>query len=193
MGASTWRSLRQRIGCATGRVAGALLLGLAACGPTLEDYAGTTPELELERFLDGRLTAHGVFEDRFGNLRRSFVVDVLGTWDGEVLTLAEDFVYEDGTTERRVWRLSQTGPESWTGTAEGVIGPATGEERGNAFNWRYTIDLQTPDGVLRVSFDDWLWQLDDRVMVNRASVTRWGVEIGTLSIFFRREEPLPPA
>jgi len=168
-------------------------LWLAACGtPSLDDHRGAEPELELERFLDGRLTAHGIFQDRFGDLRRSFVVDVVGEWDGETLTLTEDFVYEDGTTERRVWELQQTGPESWRGSAEGVIGEATGEEAGNAFNWRYTIDLPTPDGPLRASFDDWLWRLDDRVMVNRAYVTKYGIEIGQLSIFFRREEPLPP-
>jgi len=174
------------------RLALLLALPLGACGgtPTLDDFAGATPELELERFLDGKLTAHGIFQDRFGDVRRSFVVDIEGTWDGEVLTLVEDFTYEDGTTERRVWRLTQTGPESWRGTAEGVIGEATGEETGNAFNWRYTIDLPTPDGTLRASFDDWLWQMDDRVMINRAYVTKFGVEIGQLSIFFRREEPL---
>lgn len=173
-------------------IAAALLTLVAACGgtPDLDDFDGTTPELELQDFLSGKLTAHGVFQDRFGDLRRSFIVDVDGVWDGETLTLTEDFVYEDGSTEQRIWRLRQTGDESWIGTADGVIGDATGEERGNAFNWRYTIDLPTPDGPLRVSFDDWLWQLDDQVMVNRAYVYKFGVEIGQLSIFFRREEPL---
>lgn len=179
----------RRIGQA---LAGALLLGLAGCGgtPELSDYAEQGPELELERFLDGKLTAHGVFQDRFGDLRRAFVVEVEGDWDGETLTLEEDFIYEDGSTERRVWRLTKTGEESWTGTAEGVVGTAVGEEAGNAFNWRYTIDLKTPDGELRATFDDWLWRIDDRVMVNRAYVTKWGIEIGTLSIFFRRETPV---
>lgn len=181
-----------RTGWLRAGLAGAALLALAGCGgtPELEDYADQGPELELERFLDGKLTAHGVFQDRFGDLRRAFVVEVVGTWDGETLTLEEDFVYEDGSTERRVWELTKTGEESWTGSAEGVIGTASGEESGNAFNWRYTIDLQTPDGTLRASFDDWLWRIDDRVMVNRAYVTKWGVEIGTLSIFFRRETPV---
>jgi len=170
---------------------GAAAAVLAGCsGPDLDDYAGQAPELELERFLDGRLTAHGIFQDRFGDLRRSFVVEAVGDWDGETLTLTEDFVYEDGSTERRVWTLTQTGPESWTGTAEGVVGEAVGEEAGNAFNWRYTIDLQTPDGPLRATFDDWIWRLDDRVLVNRAYVTKYGIEIGQLSIFFRRDEPV---
>ncbi|MEM1346526.1 MAG: DUF3833 domain-containing protein [Pseudomonadota bacterium] len=172
----------------------ALIAALAGCDgkPELADQLGQGPELELERFLDGRLTAHGVFQDRFGNLRRSFVVEALGEWDGETLTLTEDFVYEDGSTEQRIWRLYKTGEETWAGTAEGVVGEAVGEEAGNAFNWRYTIDLQTPDGPLRASFDDWIWALDDRVLVNRAYVSKFGVEIGQLSIFFRREEPLAP-
>jgi len=176
------------------RIAGALALtlGLAGCGgrPDLADFAGSSPELELEEFLAGSLVAHGVFQDRFGDVRRVFVADILGQWDGQTLTLTEDFVYEDGTTEQRIWRLTQTGPESWTGTAEGVVGEAAGEEMGNAFNWRYTIDLQTPDGELRATFDDWLWQIDDQTMINRAYVSKWGFEIGELVISFRRETPL---
>lgn len=172
----------------------ALCLGVAACGgrPDLADYAAQGPELELERFLSGPLTAHGVFQDLFGDVRRIFVVKMLGEWDGTTLTLTEDFTYEDGTTEQRIWKLTQTGPESWRGTAAGVIGEATGEEAGNAFNWRYTIDLKTPDGPLRASFDDWIWQVDDQVMVNRAYVSKYGFEIGQLSIFFRRDTPLAP-
>ncbi|MEM6488824.1 MAG: DUF3833 domain-containing protein [Pseudomonadota bacterium] len=165
---------------------------LIACAgtPDLADYAEATPTLEMEEFFAGTLTAHGIFQDRFGDLRRSFVVDVLGEWDGETLTLIEDFVYEDGSTEQRIWRLRQTGPESWTGSADGVIGTAEGEEAGNAFNWRYTIDLPTPDGTLRVSFDDYIWQLDDQVAINRAYVYKFGIEIGQLSISFRRDTPL---
>ena len=170
---------------------GAVLMLTACAGtPSLDDHTGMTPELELERFLEGRLTAHGVFQDRFGDVRRIFVVDVLGEWDGSVLTWTEDFVYEDGETERRIWRLTKTGEETWSGAAEGVIGEAKGEERGNAFNFAYTIDLKTPDGPLRANFDDWLWQIDDHVMINRAYVTKFGIEIGQLSIFFRRETPL---
>lgn len=165
---------------------------ISACGgtPNLADFSEAKPELELQEFLSGKLTAQGIFQDRFGDVRRTFVVDIDGVWDGEVLTLTEDFVYEDGSEEQRIWRLTQTGPETWEGSAEGVIGVAKGEENGNAFNFVYTIDLKTPDGELRATFDDWLWQIDDQVMINRAYVSKFGVEIGQLSIFFRRETPL---
>jgi hypothetical protein len=173
-------------------LAGAAILALGACAgtPDLRDYAQATPTLALEEFFDGHVVAHGIFQDRFGELRRSFKVDVVGVWDGETLILTEDFVYEDASTERRVWTLTKTGPDTWTGTAPGVIGTAMGEEAGNAFNWRYTIDLPVPDGVLRANFDDWMWQLDEQVLINRAYVSKYGVEIGQLSITFRRDTPL---
>jgi len=164
---------------------------LTACSgrPSLEDHAGKSPELVLEDYFEGRLTAWGLFQDRFGDVRRSFVVDIVGEWDGETLTLTEDFVYEDGSTEERIWRLQKAGPNTWTGKAEGVVGEATGEVRGNAFNFRYTFDLQTADGSFRADFDDWMWLQDDRTLINRAYVSKYGFDIGEVIIFFRREAP----
>jgi hypothetical protein len=167
----------------------AALTVLAACSagrPTLETSLGG-PKLDLETYFDGRVLAWGQFQDRFGEVRRRFAVTVDGVWDGETLTLSEDFVYEDGATERRVWRLTRTGPDSWTGTADGVIGTAAGIESAETFNWRYTIDLPVPDGTLRVSFDDWMWRLDERRVLNRAYMSRFGVDIGEVIIFFEKQ------
>lgn len=164
------------------------LVLLAACGgrPTLDDPALSTQKLDLETYFSGDLRAYGQFQDRFGTVSRRFTVDISGVWDGETLTLTEDFVYEDASTEQRVWTLTKTGPDSWTGTAPGVIGIAEGEERGDTFNWRYTIDLPVPDGTLRVSFDDWMWLLPDGRLLNRAYMDKFGVEIGEVIIFFEK-------
>ena len=169
------------------------LLLLAACSgrPSLDDPPLSDKDLNLEEFFEGRSVAYGQFQDRFGTVRRRFEVDILGTWDGETLTLTEDFVYEDGATERRVWRLRKTGPETWEGTADGVQGVATGEERGDTFNWRYTIDLPIPsaDGsveTLRVSFDDWMWLLADDRVLNRAYMSKFGVGIGEVILTFEK-------
>jgi hypothetical protein len=164
------------------------VLVLAACAgrPSADDPLLSDAELELERFFDGDLVAHGQFQDRFGEVRRRFEVAITGRWDGRTLRLAEDFTYSDGTTEERVWLLTKTGDETWTGTADGVIGAATGEERGDSFNWRYTIDLPTPQGVTRVSFDDWMWKLDDRRLLNRAYMRKYGVTLGEVIIFFEK-------
>jgi hypothetical protein len=164
-------------------------LALAACtgrpGPT--DPLLSMRELNLEEFFDGKTVAYGQFQDVFGTVRRRFVVDIDGDWDGKVLTLDENFVYEDGTTENRKWTLTQTGPDSWQGSAPGVIGTATGEERGDTFNWRYRIDLPVPDGTLRVDFDDWMWLLTEDRLLNIAYMRRAGVTIGQVVIFFEKK------
>ena len=170
---------------------------LAACTgkPSLNDPALSDRQLNLEEFFDGRLVAKGQFQDIFGTVRRRFDVTITGDWNGERLRLVEDFVYEDGSTEQRIWTLVKTGPETasqtWRGTAPGVIGEATGIEDGDRFNWRYEIDLPVPsaDGTvetLRVTFDDWMWQQTGDRLFNRAYVQRFGFDIGDVSISFEK-------
>ena len=169
-------------------------LALAACTgkPSFDDPSLSDRKLNLEEFFDGELVAYGQFQDVLGTVRRSFVVDIKGDWDGERLRLVEDFVYEDGSTEQRIWTLTKTGPDSWTGTAPGVIGRATGQEKDNRFNWVYEIDLPVPsaDGTsetLRVTFDDWMWLLSEDRLLNLAYVKRYGFDIGVVTISFEKK------
>ena len=163
-------------------------LSVASCGGLkLQDFEKAEPELKLEDYFVGRMKAWGQFQDRFDRVRRRFTVDIEGTWDGEKLTLTEDFLYDDGETERRIWTLRKTGPQEWEGTAAGVVGVAKGKVSGNALNWTYHFDLPVGDGTLRVKFDDWLWLQDERVMINRAYVSKFGFKIGEALIFFSKE------
>lgn len=165
-----------------------LCLGLTACSgkPSLDDEVLSDKTLNLEEFFAGRTVAHGQFQDVFGTVLRRFKVQIEGTWDGRTLTLVEDFVYEDGETEQRIWTLQKTGEDSWSGTAAGVLGSATGIERGDTFNWKYRIDLPVSDGTMRVAFDDWMWLQSDDRLLNRAYVSRFGVPIGEAIIIFER-------
>ena len=172
-------------------LAAVLLLAACAGRPELDDPSLSDRQLNLEEFFDGTLVAYGQFQDIFGTVRRRFEVQIEGTWDGRTLRLVEDFVYEDGATERRIWSLVKTGEDTWRGTAPGVIGVAEGEERGDAFNWRYTIDLPVPaaDGTtstFRASFDDWMWLLSDDRLLNRAYMSRLGVPVGEVIIAFEK-------
>jgi hypothetical protein len=166
----------------------AIPLGLAACTgkPSFRDPALSARQLRLEEFFDGRLRAQGQFQDIFGTVRRRFDVDIRGDWDGQRLRLVEDFVYEDASTEQRIWTLVKTGDRTWQGTAPGVIGVATGQEDGDRFNWRYEIDLPVPDGTLRVTFDDWMWLMSDDRLLNIAYMKRFGVDIGQVVINFEK-------
>ncbi len=166
----------------------ATLFILAGCGGMKpEQFKGTTPELNLFEFFEGRTMAWGIFEDRFGNLRRQFEVTIDGTVDGNVLTLDEDFVYRDGEKSRRVWTITKLDEHNLEGTADDVIGKAIGVTYGNALNWAYDMDLKVGESLWRVSFDDWLYRQPGNVIVNKATVTRWGFEIGTVTLFFRKD------
>ena len=170
-------------------LAAALLLLTAGCsGMKPEDFEGREPRLLIEDYFAGDTRAWGLFEDRFGTLRREFVVDIAGTWDGETLTLVEDFAYADGETEQRVWTIRKLDDHRYEGTADDVVGTAEGLSYGNALNWRYTLALKVGDSVWNVRFDDWMFLQRDDVLVNRARVSKFGIEIGEVTIFFRKPD-----
>ena len=153
-----------------------------------KDIAKSDPKLVLEEYFAGDTKAWGLFMDRFGKVRRQFTVDVKGTWDGETLKLVEDFIYDDGEIEQRIWKLNKTGADTYEGTADGVVGKATGSISGNAFNWEYTFDLKMKDDkILRVHFDDWMYLQEDGVVINKAVVTKLGFKLGEAIIVFKKE------
>lgn len=168
---------------------GALLLLAGCSGMKPKDFADRKPDFRPERFFLGKSEAWGIFEDRFGKLRASFKVEIDGKWDPQTqtLVLTEDFVYDDGKTEQRVWTLVKKDDNTYVGTAGDVIGSATGLAYGNAMNWIYDFNMKLGDNSFSVKFNDWMFQMDERVMINRASVTKLGIEIGTASIFFMRK------
>ncbi|MBE1281899.1 MAG: DUF3833 family protein [Rhodobacteraceae bacterium] len=165
-----------------------VFLFLAACSgrPSLDQDKLSDREFNLEEFFEGKTVAHGQFKDILGRVQRRFTVDIDGTWDGNTLTLIEDFTYADNTTEQRIWTLTKTGDETWSGTAPGVIGTATGTESGDTFNWAYKIDLPVKDGTLRVSFDDWMWLLTENRVLNIAYMKRFGITVGEVIITFEK-------
>ena len=168
---------------------GMIFLGvvLTGCGGMdIEKFEAATPQLVLEEYFAGKTRAWGIFEDRFGTLRRQFTVDVDGRWDGRNLVLDERFVYRDGERDRRVWMIEKVGPNRYQGRADDVIGVATGEAKGNALSWRYNMDLKVGDSTLRVHFDDWMFLQPDNVLINRARVSKWGVELGRVTLFFSK-------
>jgi hypothetical protein len=161
---------------------------VAACTgkPSFDDPPLSDRTFEIEKFFAGRTVAYGQFQDVFGTVRRRFVVDIQGTWDGRTLRLVEDFRYDDGSTEQRIWTLQKTGSQTWRGHAPGVIGEAAGRTDGDRFFLTYEIDLPVPDGTLRVTFEDWMWLISEGRVLNRAYLKRFGVDIGEVIITFEK-------
>lgn len=153
----------------------------------LDDFTGASRSLVIEDYFDGPCRAWGIFEDRFGGLRRQFTVDILGWRENGRFVLDEHFHYADGEEERRTWHIRNTGRDTYEGRAEGIVGVAEGATRGNALNWRYDMDLEIRGRLWRFSFDDWMFLQPNDVIINRTRISKWGIAVGTVTLFFRRE------
>jgi hypothetical protein len=158
---------------------------LAGCaGPQVADYAGQTPKLDLRSYFNGTLDAYGVFTDRSGKVVKRFTVLMVCTWTGDDGVLDESFTYSDGTLQKRIWRLHREADGRYTGSADDVVGVALGLESGNAFHWRYTLSLPVDGSVYEVQFDDWMYLMTDKVMLNKATMSKLGITLGEVTLSF---------
>ena len=165
-----------------------LSLMLSACSSVdVQRYQQEQPKLELKRYLTGDLRAWGMFTDRFGEVVKRFEVRMKGSWQGNSGLLEEDFIYSDGTKQRRVWQIEEIGPGQYRGKAEDVIGEAIGEASGNALRWRYTLALPIEGRIWHVQFDDWMFLINDQVMINRATISKFGIELGEVTLSFHKD------
>lgn len=164
------------------------LLFITGCDAMkIDDFTNTEPTFVPEDYFIGKSKAWGIFQDRFGTVRRDFIVDINGYMDGDTLVLDEDFVYSDGETDQRTWRISKLGDGRYEGEADDIIGKAQGERRGRAMRWRYDFDLVVGGRSWQVHFDDWMLLQDENVMINRTTVSKWGLTIGEVYIFFMKQ------
>ena len=167
-------------------VSSVLLAGCA--GPQITDYAAEKPALDLRQYFTGTIDAYGIFTDRSGKVVKRFTVEMKCTWTGapgqEVGVLDEDFTYSDGTKERRVWTLKRGTDGKYTGTAADVLGVANGEVKGNAFRWGYTLLLPVDGKTIEVQFDDWMYLMNDKIMLNKADMSKFGFKLGEVTLTF---------
>jgi hypothetical protein len=176
--------MQRRLLLAAGITSAAALAGCA--GPQIGQYASEKPLLDLRTYFNGTLDAYGVFTDRSGAVVKRFTVVMVCTWNGDDGVLDETFNYSDGTTGKRIWRMKHLGNGQFSGTADDVVGTARGEQKGNAFRWGYTLLLPVEGKTYEVQFDDWMYLMDERVMLNKAEMSKFGVRLGEVTLSFVR-------
>ena len=166
-------------------LAAVAVLGVTGCaGVPVSHYSAEKPELDLRRYFNGTLDAWGIFQGRSGEVKRRFHVVIDAKWDNEVGTLDEHFTWSDGSTSQRVWRLIRQPDGRYIGQAADVVGEAVGEVAGNSLRWRYVLELPVDGKTYRVDLDDWMFLMDEKVMINRSYMSKWGVNLGEISLTF---------
>jgi hypothetical protein len=168
----------------------ACVIGLGACASaTVEAYRDEKPVLDLARYFNGTVDGWGVFQDRSGRVVKRFHVRIDASWQGDTGILDEDFSYADGSKSRRVWTITRVDAHTYSGRADDVVGEALGKAYGNALRWTYVLRLPVDGKVYEVDFDDWMYLMDDKVMLNRSVMSKFGFRLGDLTLSFTRRAP----
>ena len=165
---------------------GFALFGLAM---SLMPYAGNAADaFTFEDYFAGRTEAVGSFS-AINGVRRNFTVDLTGKWDGRTLTLREDFVFDDGTRDRKTWRFIKTGPTSYSGTREDVIGETKVTLNGSVARFNYLVYLDSARQANKVRFYDKMVLRADGTVLNTALVTKFGLPVAKTTVEFRKPGP----
>ena len=172
-----------------------LLIGLLAAGChglRPESFAGAGPRFDPDRFFEGPTRSWGIIESRSGKPKSRFRTEMLGRREGRELVITQDFTFEDGHRQQRVWRVRRIDDHHYDATANDVVGVSHGLAYGNTFNWEYTVAGRTPLTNLR--FKLWMYlQADGETMINRVTITKLGVILAeTTEHFHRGSGPVPP-
>ncbi|MBR0557416.1 DUF3833 family protein [Ciceribacter sp. L1K23] len=143
-------------------------------------------DLRLEDFFRGKTYAYGTF-GAINGLQRSFKVDLTGSVRGNVLTLREDFRYDDGERDTKTWIFTRTGPNTYTGTREDVLGETTVHVSGNTARFSYRVDLNAGAGKPNiVRFFDKVVLQKDGTLRNTALVTKFAFPVARVKVNFAR-------
>jgi len=164
------------------------LLLVACTSPQVSQYATEKPTLDLSEYFSGTIDAYGIFTDRSGEVKKRFTVLIKSSWtmvDGKkVGTLDESFEYSDGAKQKRIWTLTEQSPGHYIGKADDVVGDARGQLAGNALNWTYTLALPVDGTIYHVQFNDWMYLVNSKVMLNKAKMSKFGIELGEVTLSF---------
>ena len=151
-----------------------------------EDFKDTEPEIKIEKYFEGQVKAWGILQDRKGRVTRQFEANMIGKFENNILTLEEDFFWKDGETQRRVWKIKKIDEHNYIGTAPDVVGEAKGASYGSAFKFEYNLMIPFKGKNIKIRFDDWIFKQDEKVAINRATLTKFGFKVGELTVFFEK-------
>jgi hypothetical protein len=160
---------------------------ISSCSVELDDYKAVDKPFDIKSYFEGRVIAWGVIQDYSNEVKRRFCVEIDGSWKDEKGVLAEKFYFNDGEISYRNWQLTKLIDGSYLGTAEDVVGTAIGKHQGFAFQFQYELSLDIDGDITQVTMDDWMFQLDDNKVLNKTSMSKFGIKVAEVTLFFDKE------
>ena len=152
-----------------------------------EDFKDQKPRLIIEEYLTGNIKAWGILQNRSGKVTRQFSAILNGKWDGKELILDETFNWDDGEIQKRQWKINKIDEHHYEGTAGDVVGKAKGFSYGPAFKFEYVLLVPVKGKQMKITFDDWIFMQDEKVAINRAKMTKFGIRVADLTVVFVKD------
>ena len=166
-----------------------LLIFLTGCANNMKptDFKDQKPRLIIEEYLSGNVEAWGVLQNRSGKVTRQFKAQLNGKWDGSKLILDEQFNWNDGENQNRQWTINKIDNHNYEGTASDVVGVAKGYSYGPAFKFEYVLLVPIKGKNIKITFDDWIFLQDEKVAINRATMSKFGFNVAELTVMFTKK------
>lgn len=158
------------------------LLAAASSPPRGAELSAPTPVFAPERFFTGRTEGTGTLKVV---LRRSESVRVrsMGRVEDGILVLDQVIERSGAEPERRQWRIRKAAGGRLTGTVSDGDGPVSGDIAGNRLHLRYKLKKD------KIEAASWMYlQPGGQVALNRMTLKRFGLKVGTLDETIRKVE-----
>lgn len=153
-------------------------LGVAEAGQTLEQA------------FRGEAVGVGRFKSKIAGVDRGFVVTTKGRGTGGQFVLDQNFRFDNGALDRRTWRFQKTGPNTYVGTREDVVGTAKVRVEDDAIRMSYDLITRGKNGSkLQLHFEDTIRRSGRDSIVNKGVISMLGMNVGSVDVAFKRQKP----
>ena len=149
-------------------------------GQSPQDYEDDFPTIDITRDLTGRMICEGVIFGPMGRVTSSFAADFDIEWQGQSGVMDELFRYNDGTRQRRQWRLTMRDKGRFEARADDVPGVGHGVQSGGAVQMKYRIRLPENAGGHVLDCIDWMYLTPDGTIMNRSQFRKFGIKVAEL-------------
>ncbi|ODS22771.1 hypothetical protein AB835_12355 [Candidatus Endobugula sertula] len=165
-----------------------LILSVNGCSSnTISHYSDNLPKLDIKKFFEGKLIAKGIVKNFNGKVIRYFNADLDANWQGDTGILREVFYFNDGEVEYRNWTLRLKDMGHFIGTAEDVIGEASGDQKGNAIFMNYVLAIPYSDTTIEVSVDDKMYLVTPDTLINESYLYKYGIKVGEVVLTIQKK------
>lgn len=161
-----------------------VLAVITSCSADLADYENKSPTFDIKSYFTGEFIAWGMVQDYTSKVTRRFCVELKGSWQDNEGKLEETFYFQDGEVSDRTWILTKLANNEYIGTAGDVNGVAKGGHEGFAFRWQYQLLIPIDGETYTFDMDDWMYQLDNNRVFNKTTMSKLGVALGEITLFF---------